>query len=87
MIVMRFANGEHAIEAEPQKPYRVEASEMILNEDWKTAAAHSQRSIQRGERGKLMEIVDNHYGRFARVEFEQVGSIYTDPKKLTLMLD
>lgn len=73
----RFENGEWVIES--GKTYRVEAAKAIHNEDWKTAAARGQRGIQPGEQGTLKEMMNNFYGRWAYVKFDDVDFILYCP--------
>jgi hypothetical protein len=70
MKTYEFANGPHSVE--PGKT-RIEAAGILWNEDWKTATAHNQRKIQKGEQGTLDEPIINFYGSFARVKFDDVG--------------
>lgn len=82
--VIDFANGEHAVEGDTV--YRVEAVGVIQNEDWKTAIALGQRSIQPGEKGDFLGITDNFYGRWARVQFDEVDfALYCQFKCLNLL--
>lgn len=64
-----FANGPFTIE--PGKT-RVEAAGILWNEDWKTATAHNQRRIEKGERGTLTDAIVNWYGSYAYVKFDDV---------------
>lgn len=84
MQMVRFANGDREIDRDAHYP--VEAAEAIRNEDWKTAVAHAQRNILSGETGTMLGIVDNLYGRWARVKFDEVDFvIYTTIDRLKLL--
>ena len=58
----------------------------VSNEDWKTALAHKQRNLMKGEK---VEIVDtdyrNFYGSYYRVKTKDSGMYYVDKSAVTLL--
>jgi hypothetical protein len=56
------------------------------NEDWKTALAHEQRNIMKGEK---VEIIDtyyrNFYGSYYRVKTKDSGMYYVNKSAVTLL--
>lgn len=65
-----FANGRFLIV--PKTVYRVAAFHPIRNEDWKTALARKQRTIEVGEQGSLLDVVQNYFGVWAYVRFDNI---------------
>lgn len=81
---VRFANGEFQV-TDGQK-YRVEAAEIIHDEDWKTALALGKKGTPIGTQGRMQPIV-NFYGRWASVFWDDGGHDYCDFSRLKMLGD
>lgn len=83
MSIIAFHNGKFVWTG---KPLRVEAVEQISNEDWKTALAFGQRQIKPGETGYVEDVIQNFYGFWAYVQFDEVDfRVYASFDKLKVI--
>jgi uncharacterized protein YgiM (DUF1202 family) len=55
-----------------------------MSEDWKTAIAHNQRSLKKGEEVEILETVRNFYGTFHHVKAEDGETFYIKPKSIDI---
>lgn len=56
----------------------------VMNEDMKTAVAHMQRTLKKGEEVEVIEVVRNLYGSYYYVIASDGETFYVDPKNIII---